>query len=1503
MVPTSQPSKQPTQMPSAQPSSNPSKSASVWIVDVNVFTDSREEFDVNNCFPRHWDVSQNYRDSPYYPCSLRAAWKFCLNRVPWSLGGISECSIEIASGHEITLHAPLILPVGYYPQAVTENGTSIHTWNDNVLIMITIRGNNVAFQLNNGARLISTQLEPMISTSAYMNYSFIPPSADSISSFNTTGISVVPTGLRLENMTITHKDINSSALVLIDYGGTLLLNFLRNVVVNGVIVTNSMSSSFGGVLFASFVDTIYLTAVTVIGSKSAYGGSVMITASGSTTISNCVFVGSAAKSGGAVLMDGITGDVSIFDTSFHTSSADLFGGGLALHNIQGNVLISRSLFSGSQARYGSAILLSRCQQRETITSTAFIDNVAGIAGSIYWLASTGMSAPIIDTSSRFLNNSCVGYGCPLATEAIQIASSSRYIDIVSYDPATYPGPVSVQLKDYYGALIASDGNQDMFVIASLAAATDANCLNRHAVLIGDNTANANGGTAVFREISGKCVPGGYINVTLTAEVGVASTRFPAYTIPLRLAALVPTVPRRTSRSRIVSDYLTMRFRKCSRGEIYGINDIGAAACIICTNAISLQDNSDNSVTACHPCPSLAQSCTGEQMILTPNTWRWDAQAITVYRCPLTNACQGGNSTGENLCTTGFSGVSCGICAPGYFRSEASNMCAPCGSNSIGTYILIGVGFVLIICLVIFFGPKHSELLRQLKVLMVSMNLAQDDATEGNEINGSENSTTTTDAWYHKARNIPQIEDDEGDDDKPSAFSARFKIVVSTAQIMINAPLSININLSSLMQKIREIFQIFNINIFSFVPLACYYPFTFLDAMFYSTLIPIVVVILIMAIYQYQVWVATRSIRLSSKHLGVKKHLFNRYFTLFLIFTYIILPQLTSTICQSLVCIDVDEGNESSLPPSERYRLAQDLSISCSTMYYQRMRLWAIVMVIVYPVGIPALYIYLMYRYRSELSNRQVLRRLARLQDSPNLTSRRLNHSYDQYKQLLPTTQEEALQPDKSSPNSIIAGFAFIYLSYKPQYFYWDIVDLSRRLVFGSYLTLVGTNGSSQQLVVGIGIAIGYLRAQLKYNPYAETSENILAEGGQWQVLITFLIIWFLNDGSLKDLGSSMGNVAHLLLVVLNFSLIGLVLIFGLMELYEDRLSWTAITKLLAPRTTQVGPDQQSSTLRPHQNRLCLKASVIVPAHFHKPIQRQFRASLMRWQHADIRVALSVVHGCIASRAACPASRYMFYVPYTPVRLRQSAMMKHHHHPPIWHDGSDFYIRLERIYLEYVDIITPRVDHVRKRVVMCRLTLDMIDANFRRRRKELEVRPLATRGDNFTSRLQTLTHRSSDESDESNEAISYYSMPQQPLWTSTKSASSTNKLPFGNGIGPVLEPFLDLYNDSSQLLALQQSSSMLEHSESSEEGNTDDDGLAYLVALSKVDQAVSSVVGSISKYSYSNVITGNGSINSAGDGDGDNDSNDSNYSESERFLDQSIDESITVATFANTYKQK
>ena len=101
--------------------------------------------------------------------------------------------------------------------------------------------------------------------------------------------------------------------------------------------------------------------------------------------------------------------------------------------------------------------------------------------------------------------------------------------------------------------------------------------------------------------------------------------------------------------------------------------------------------------------------------------------------------------------------------------------------------------------------------------------------------------------------------------------------------------------------------------------------------------------------------------------------YDRYLSLVLYITYLVLPSVTTTIFSAFPRLNVNPSNIQGLPfPSEF--LAADFSIAYDSPRYWQGVMWAVVMIFIYPIGIPLMYLLVLYRNRVKIQEYKKLKK-------------------------------------------------------------------------------------------------------------------------------------------------------------------------------------------------------------------------------------------------------------------------------------------------------------------------------------------------------------------------------------------------------------------------------------------------------------------------------------------------------------------------------------------------
>ena len=164
---------------------------------------------------------------------------------------------------------------------------------------------------------------------------------------------------------------------------------------------------------------------------------------------------------------------------------------------------------------------------------------------------------------------------------------------------------------------------------------------------------------------------------------------------------------------------------------------------------------------------------------------------------------------------------------------------------------------------------------------------------------------------------------------------------------------------------------------------------------------------------------------------------NTVYMWLILMTFLILPAVSTVIFTTFACttFDGDYG---------RY-LKADLSINCDSPEHKFYEAFATVCIIVYPIGVPLLYAVNLWSNRALLDPGQ--RRLVK------------DHGKEEG---LKMALEERARLENTEEHRYILSLTFLYDSYEPKYFYFEVVETIRKLFLTGGLVLLGPGTGEQQ---------------------------------------------------------------------------------------------------------------------------------------------------------------------------------------------------------------------------------------------------------------------------------------------------------------------------------------------------------------------------------------------------------------------------------------------------------
>lgn len=279
------------------------------------------------------------------------------------------------------------------------------------------------------------------------------------------------------------------------------------------------------------------------------------------------------------------------------------------------------------------------------------------------------------------------------------------------------------------------------------------------------------------------------------------------------------------------------------------------------------------------------------------------------------ACKGGaivNATVDSaLCTDHGMGPYCSLCEVHYFRSLPNEYCQPCPSGAsffsqlpIQTYVFFGL------------------------IIIVGVAVAQ---------------------HFYRRGLHQEVDKFEEYQEILNRVSIKFKIAYTSLQIVGQFPVNFDLTFPPLVGVFADSLNSLNIDIFSVVPTSCMMEER--HNLYYQQLLTVTTAPLAVCLLLFGVYLRLDRGALTPQR---RRQLKNDFMTVGLLFTFTIIVSVSSTVFGFFATDTLDDG---------RCFLRWDYGTSCDGELHSYWTIFAVLMIFVYPLGIPCSYFLLLWQSR------------------------------------------------------------------------------------------------------------------------------------------------------------------------------------------------------------------------------------------------------------------------------------------------------------------------------------------------------------------------------------------------------------------------------------------------------------------------------------------------------------------------------------------------------------
>ena len=901
-------------------------------------------------------------------------------------------------------------------------------------------------------------------------------------------------------------------------GGGVFIKAESDVSFEEVLFTNNSAGSRGGGIYDESDDMAVLTSFFKNNSARISGGAVYAAGDGVIVADTAMEDNMATEADGGALCCESSSGISIRDSTFFRNFAGGSGGacsfadssyisvknvavlsnnaagaGGAIHSVQSdNFDLSDSAIHGNAAQMmGGAVYVNDCNN-VSYWNNSFVENIVSAgSGSAIWAS----AAEISMSSNVFNGNICPHHGGTVfwmfssgMNEPIGLFdnSNSFFNNIALYGENYATESVEFMITTESSL---QDSDSSTYVISEYHVPIVVNVLVRDfydQLVLSDNH-------TYIQILVGEENNCGNKHPTLSGttveQIHMGSAKFeslfgfciPGGNMSVKVSGMVGS-------SSLESPEMKWAFRGCLRGEYYRDSE-----CSECERGYySKEDNADLSVRECKPCPENARDCYADVIVLDKGYWALSRDSEYVTECPLgKSSCIGGvqnvdaelvnDGRNSSICGDGYTGVLCAVCSDQYFFAPGSSTCEPCSEAGLNVF------FIVLLCLLLLF----------LCIPIVLIVLSWTGSTTLDSVIAHLSLPSLLYLFYMKLFVVVD-KNKETDEERRKReerlnikflrIMPKFKIFVSMFQITSSMPAVFAMSFPPFFSKVSSFFGVLNFDIVANLGLSCQFDdVDYVDYLVMTCLGPLLLCVVLSIMYYIHRFFLIRR----KAEYDEAARVYSKYLLVFLLGTYFLLPGISVYIFQMYSCQDVDPDD---VLHGEDLYLRADVSIKCGSPRHHIGTTFATCMIFVYPIGVPLLYYWLLYQVKEGIINRDG-------NISPVLKL-----------EIMPTS--------------------FLYSSYEPQFWYWEIIETIRRILMTGVLVLVA-QGTSVQIVVTLLLTLIFIKMYAHFTPFNDDILDTDAEFAQYQVFFVVFIALLIKEDSVPSMEDAWGP----LLVFVIFSLL------------------------------------------------------------------------------------------------------------------------------------------------------------------------------------------------------------------------------------------------------------------------------------------------------------------------------------------------------------------------------
>merc|ERR1711871_464519 len=371
------------------------------------------------------------------------------------------------------------------------------------------------------------------------------------------------------------------------------------------------------------------------------------------------------------------------------------------------------------------------------------------------------------------------------------------------------------------------------------------------------------------------------------------------------------------------------------------------------------------------------------------------------------------------------------------------------------------------------------------------------------------------------------------------FMSKIKVAIAFFQIAGTFRISFNITYPAVYTKfLSSLSGVVDINLPDIMGVRCVVDYNYIASIVMQTVWPIAVEV-VLGCTVVILFIIGRKMKAAQRVAGWGV-------SAMLTISFLVYPSVSVALFRYFKCVPVGGGKSDVL--------LADMNIECESAEYLGFIAYVVVMIGIYPIGIPATYFLLLLLKRKDIMERE---------------------------------DENLDAVDFQERMKRIAPLSFLWSSYEPKFWWWEVLEMMRKLVLAGFLVIF-LEGSMMQLSTAMIVTLVAVGAYCLCTPYDASTDDVAQIFAQFQLFITLLSGMLLKmDRSIvasstsATTGSTEESAAlGVLLILCNLSVIGI----GFLATCKDVWDAFGVGNLLSknksgvPKSAKVSPNEMMGAL-------------------------------------------------------------------------------------------------------------------------------------------------------------------------------------------------------------------------------------------------------------------------------------------------------------------------------------